>query len=140
MRQDFTAEFSQFAGVQAISSAILDIRPDLRQYESRVILVVCALGWLLALPMVFDGGLYLFTLMDWNTASWAILLIGFAELALPAWCYGCKRLLDNIASMGMKLGPVLRGYWWVSWVILAPFSALVSILQIQCIFNEVALS
>jgi hypothetical protein len=26
--------------------------------------------------------------MDWNTASWAILIIGFAEVALVAWVYG----------------------------------------------------
>lgn len=26
--------------------------------------------------MCFSGGIYLFTLMEWNTASWAIMLIG----------------------------------------------------------------
>lgn len=126
--------------MQAISSSILDIRPDLRPYESRVILAVCALGWLLALPMLFDGGIYLFTLMDWNTASWAILLIGFAELALPAWCYGCNRLLGDVASMGMRLGPLLRGYWWLSWVVLGPATALVRILGRAVSIDEVVLS
>lgn len=33
-----------------------------------------------ALPMVCNGGIYMFTLMDWHTASWAILLIGAAEV------------------------------------------------------------
>lgn len=32
------------------------------------------------LPMVCNGGVYLFTLMDWHTASWAILLLGIAEV------------------------------------------------------------
>lgn len=65
----------QFAGVQAINTAILDLRPDLRKHEIYVVLGICVTCWLLAMPMVFDGGIYLFTLMDWNTASWAILLI-----------------------------------------------------------------
>ncbi|XP_011872945.1 PREDICTED: sodium- and chloride-dependent glycine transporter 1-like isoform X2 [Vollenhovia emeryi] len=115
---------SQFAGVQAINTAILDSRPDLRKYESFVVLAICATCWLLAIPMVFDGGIYLFKLMDWHTASWAILLIGFAELIVPAWFYGCKRFLANVAEMKMKFGPFLHNYWRLSWVVLAPLTCL----------------
>lgn len=65
--------------------------------------------------------------MDWNTASWAILLIGVAEVAEVSWCYGCNRFLDNVAEMGMRFGKFLRGYWWLSWVVLAPLTCLVSV-------------
>lgn len=116
----------QFAGVQAINTAILDKRPDLRKHEGYVILVICVVCWLLAIPMVFDGGIYLFTLMDWNTASWAILLIGIAEVAEAAWFYGCNKFLGNVAEMGMRFGSILHGYWWLSWVVLAPLTCLVS--------------
>ncbi|KAL7288622.1 hypothetical protein TKK_0017356 [Trichogramma kaykai] len=115
---------SQFAGVQALSSAVLDFRPRYRCHESRVYLVICVLCWLLAIPMVFDGGIYLFTLMDWNSASWAVLLIGFVELTLPAWAYGCNRLIENLDEMNMRFGPFLRAYWKFSWAVLAPASAL----------------
>ncbi|XP_032680610.1 sodium- and chloride-dependent glycine transporter 2-like isoform X2 [Odontomachus brunneus] len=115
---------SQFAGVQAINTAILDKWPNLRKRESFVIIGICAACWLLGIPMVFDGGIYLFTLMDWNTASWAILLIGVAEVCEVAWCYGCYRFLDNVADMGMRFGSILRGYWWFSWVVLAPLTCL----------------
>ncbi|XP_076301084.1 sodium- and chloride-dependent glycine transporter 1 [Lasioglossum baleicum] len=115
---------SQFAGVQAINTAILDLRPDLRKHESYVVLGICVTCWLLAVPMVFDGGIYLFTLMDWNTASWAILLIGIAEVGVPAWCYGCNKFLRNIAEMQMRFGCFLRSYWWLSWVVLAPITCL----------------
>ncbi|XP_074114588.1 sodium- and chloride-dependent glycine transporter 2 isoform X2 [Cotesia typhae] len=115
---------SQFAGVQAINTAILDVRPSLRKHESLVILVICICEWILALPMIFDGGVYLNTLMDWNTASWAILLIGLLEVAVPAWCYGCNKFLDNIAEMDMPFGRFIRGYWWLSWTFLAPITCL----------------
>ncbi|XP_058791159.1 sodium- and chloride-dependent GABA transporter 2-like [Phymastichus coffea] len=115
---------SQFAGVQAISGAILDMRPSLQKYEARVTLVICFLGWLLGIPMIFNGGAYLFTLMDWNTAAWAILLIGFAELILPAWLYGCDRLFVDLSDMGMKFGRTLQAYWRFSWMVAGPVTAL----------------
>lgn len=115
--------------MQAINTAILDLRPDLRKHESYVVLGICVTCWLLALPMVFGGGIYLFTLMDWNTASWAILLIGVAEVGAAAWCYGCNKFLRNIAEMQMRFGRLLRGYWWLSWVVLAPITCLVSASQ-----------
>lgn len=112
--------------MQAINTAILDRCPDLRKYESYVVLAICVACWLLAIPMVFDGGIYLFKLMDWHTASWAILLIGFAELVVASWFYGCNRFLANVAEMKMKFGRFLHGYWWLCWVVLAPITCLVS--------------
>lgn len=116
----------QFAGIQAINTAILDKRPDLRKYESLVILGICVACWLLAIPMVFRGGIYLFKLMDWHTASWAILLIGFAEIIVPSWFYGCNKFLSNLAEMKMRFNRFIHGYWWLCWVILAPLTCLVS--------------
>lgn len=115
--------------MQAINTAILDLRPDLRKHEVYVVLAICVTCWLLAIPMVFDGGIYLFTLMDWNTASWAILLIGIAEVGVVGWCYGCNKFLRNIAEMQMRFSLLLRRYWWLSWVVLAPITCLVSALQ-----------
>lgn len=128
---------SQFAGVQAINTAILDLRPDLRKHETLVLLAICVSCLILAIPMVFDGGIYLFTLMDWNTASWAILLIGAAEVVLAAWCYGCKKFLDNIAEMEMKFGWFLYRYWWICWVVLTPVTS-VGIFVFQMCTYELA--
>lgn len=41
----------------------------------------CLACFIAGLPMVCNGGVYLFTLLDWHTASWAILLIGIAEVS-----------------------------------------------------------
>ncbi|CAL7937509.1 unnamed protein product [Xylocopa violacea] len=126
---------SQFAGVQAINTAILDLRPDLRKHESYVVLGICVTCWLLAIPMVFDGGIYLFTLMDWNTASWAVLLIGLAEVAVVGWCYGCNKFLGDIVEMQMPFSVLQRGYWWLSWVVLAPITCLVVFVYQICTYE-----
>lgn len=110
-----------------------------------------------AIPMTCNGGVYLFTLMDWHTASWATLLIGCAEVsAFPSvssvcvhiwsgsvlvgwsnislhtqiviisWVYGIQRSFENLVEMGMRLGPGLRYYWWLVWVVLSPAACVVS--------------
>jgi hypothetical protein len=76
--------------------------------------------------MVYSGGIYLFKLMDWHTASWAILLIGFAEVIVASWFYGCKRFLSNLVEMKMHFGSILYKYWWLCWVVLTPITCLVS--------------
>lgn len=50
-------------------------------HYQKVTLGTCLFCFIAALPMVCNGGIYLFTLFDWHTASWAILLIGFAEVS-----------------------------------------------------------
>lgn len=32
--------------------------------------------------MVCNGGVYMFTLLDWHTGSWSVLLLGAAEVYL----------------------------------------------------------
>lgn len=118
---------SQFAGVEAISCLILDKWPAMRKHQVYVTLGICVSCFILAIPMCFDGGVYLFTLMEWNTASWAILLIGLAEVGVVAWVYGCNRFMDDMALMSMNLSKISRWYWWVCWVLITPVTLLVSI-------------
>lgn len=117
---------SQFAGVEAINTAILDKWPHLRKKRALVTLGTCVVCFLLALPMCCNGGIYIFTLMEWNTASWAILLIGLAEVVVISWAYGCTRFLDDMKTMSIKLSKPTSWYWWICWVILTPVSLIVS--------------
>lgn len=117
---------SQFAGVEAINTAILDKWPNLRKKQYLVTLGTCITCFLLALPMCCNGGVYIFTLMEWNTASWAILLIGLAEVGFVAWAYGCKRFLEDMKTMQIFLSKVTWYYWWICWVVLTPISLVVS--------------
>ncbi|XP_057336654.1 sodium- and chloride-dependent glycine transporter 2-like [Microplitis mediator] len=115
---------SQFPGVQAVSTAIIDAKPSLREKEGRVIFFVCFCGWLMGLPMIFSGGVYLYKLMDWNTASWAVLLIGIFEIIVPCWFYGCDKFIKNIGEMKMYFNKFSYFYWWINWVIIAPATCL----------------
>ncbi|KAK7871164.1 hypothetical protein R5R35_002407 [Gryllus longicercus] len=115
---------SQFAGIEAMSAAVLDEWPSLRRRKPVVTACVCCSCFLLALPMCFQSGVYIFTMLDWHTAYWAIFLLGFAEVAVVAYVYGVDRFLDDIASMGMKFSPFTRFYWKAAWLVLAPLTLL----------------
>jgi solute carrier family 6 amino acid transporter-like protein 5/7/9/14 len=115
---------STFAGVQAVTTAIIDQWPRLRKVEWKVTCGVCASGFLLGLPMTCHGGIFLFTLMEWHTASWAILLIGFGQVVILSWVYGLKNTFDLICEMGMKLFKVAKAYWASVWLVITPIYSL----------------
>nr|XP_026484287.1 sodium- and chloride-dependent glycine transporter 1-like [Vanessa tameamea] len=114
---------SQFAGIEAINTAIVDQWPQLRKRYWMVTAATCFTFFILGLPMCFSGGVYLFTLLDWNTASWAILLIGIAETTAVSWSYGINRAMRDLASMDMKLNKVLRFYWKAAWTFTVPVAS-----------------
>lgn len=115
---------SQLGGIEAINTAILDQWPHLRKDQWRVTAGTCIACFIAGLPMTCNGGVYLFTLIEWHTASWAILLIGFSEVVVLSWVYGINRTLKNIDEMGIKLSAFMRMYWKVIWVAVTPLGAL----------------
>lgn len=58
--------------------------------------------------------------MEWHTASWAVLLIGFAEAIVLSWVYGIDRTFKNIREMGMKLNRSVKIYWKSVLVVITP--------------------
>ncbi|XP_055703407.1 sodium- and chloride-dependent glycine transporter 1-like [Phlebotomus papatasi] len=115
---------SQFGGIEAINTAIIDHWPHLRKHKWRVTAGTCLFCFVAALPMVCNGGVYMFTLMEWHTASWAILLLGFAEIVIISWVYGLDRAFRNLADMGMKFNRILKTYWSFVWIIITPIGSL----------------
>lgn len=114
---------SQFGAVQMITTSIIDHWPHLREHQMRVTAGACLGCFIAALPMTCNGGVYLFTLMEWHTASWAILLIGFGEIVVLSWVYGMERTLQNIQDMGMKFLLVTRIYWKSVWMFITPIGS-----------------
>ncbi|CAH0407507.1 unnamed protein product [Chilo suppressalis] len=114
----------QFAGIEAINTAIVDKWPKLRKRYWMVTAGTCFTCFILGLPMCFSGGVYLFTILDWNTATWAILLIGMAECTAVSWSYGINRAMEDLALMKMKFHPVLSFYWKSVWTVFVPVGSI----------------
>lgn len=73
---------SQFGGIQSINTAVIDHWPHLRKHEWKVTAGTCIFCFLLGIPLICNSGVFMFTLMDWHTASWAVLLLGISEVCI----------------------------------------------------------
>ncbi len=61
---------SQFTMVETLTTALMDQWPELRKKKSIVVIATSVVGFLLGLSMCAKGGVYMFTLIDWFSASW----------------------------------------------------------------------
>ncbi|XP_078466852.1 sodium- and chloride-dependent taurine transporter-like isoform X1 [Lampetra planeri] len=92
---------SQFVEVEGQVTSLVDLNPAfLRRGHRREIFIalICFASFLLGLPMVTEGGMYVFQLFDYYAASGVCLLwVAFFECAAVAWVYGAAALTHHHA-------------------------------------------
>ena len=80
----------QFSTAEGVVSAFIDEFPVLgigrRPMMCRILL--CCSFFLLGLPMVTEGGFYLFNIMDIYSAGYTLLVVAFCELVGIMYVYG----------------------------------------------------
>nr|XP_043895354.1 sodium- and chloride-dependent creatine transporter 1-like [Solea senegalensis] len=105
---------SQFVGVEGFVAGILDLFPGHYQYRYKreiAVVICCLLCFIIEISMVTQGGMYVFHLFDYYSASGMTLLWqAFWECVVVAWVYGADRFMDDIARM---IG--YRPFFWVKW-------------------------
>lgn len=95
---------SQFTGVETLITALMDEWPSLRKRKASVVLGMCVVFFLLGLPLCANGGVLMFTLIDWFCSSWSLLLIAIIEVVFVTYAYGHAKLFENISEMGIRDG------------------------------------
>ncbi|XP_067652193.1 sodium- and chloride-dependent glycine transporter 2-like [Haliotis asinina] len=68
---------------------------------------VCLASFVVSIPFVTEGGIYLFQLLDWYASSFNVLLIGCLECVVINWIYGSRRLSNDIEMMTGRRFPLL---------------------------------
>ncbi|XP_056133831.1 sodium- and chloride-dependent GABA transporter 2-like [Lampris incognitus] len=107
---------SQFVCVESLATAITDLFPQyLRRPGGRekLVLVIAVVCFLLGLPLVTEGGIVLFHMIDtYGPSGTSLLIIASVETIAIGWVYGADRFYDNIEDMiGYKPFPVLKYCW-----------------------------
>ncbi|XP_033742250.1 sodium- and chloride-dependent taurine transporter-like [Pecten maximus] len=106
---------SQFVGVEGFVTAVVDGYPQhLRVGRRREIFIaiVCVICFLIGLSMVTEGGMYVFQLFDYYSASRIVLVVAFFECIVVAYIYGIDRFYDNLEMMfGFKFPNWTKVVW-----------------------------
>jgi len=117
---------TEFCSVESLITGIVDNWSEkLLPHRKKVALVICVTLFFLGIPMCTNGGIYLFQIMDFYSASGLSLLwICFFETVAVSWFYGVRRFSSNIEDM---MGPpsnwfqmLLSWFWIACWAVLAP--------------------
>ncbi|XP_012988176.2 sodium- and chloride-dependent creatine transporter 1 [Esox lucius] len=107
---------SQFVGVEGFVTGILDLFPGkyyMRYRREISVAICCLMCFIIDLSMVTQGGMYVFQLFDYYSASGMTLLWqAFWECIVVSWVYGADRFMDDIARMiGYRPFPWMKWCW-----------------------------
>uniref|UniRef100_A0A6B0VEL9 Transporter n=1 Tax=Ixodes ricinus TaxID=34613 RepID=A0A6B0VEL9_IXORI len=109
---------SEFCPSEALVAGILDEWPQLISRRKLVAFLMVLFQFLLGLPMVTQGGMYLLQLMDnYAVSGITLLFVVFFQAVALAWIYGSSNISDHIKEMlGRRPSILFR----VSWSIIVP--------------------
>ncbi|KAK2175470.1 hypothetical protein NP493_729g00034 [Ridgeia piscesae] len=112
---------SSFSLAEVVFVAILDEFPrKLRATPYTPIIfrgVVCILYFLFSLPMLTNGGFYLFNILDTYAGGFPRLFTGIFELIAIIWVYGFARFAEDVEMM---TGHKPNLYFRACWTVIAP--------------------
>uniref|UniRef100_H2YVB6 Transporter n=1 Tax=Ciona savignyi TaxID=51511 RepID=H2YVB6_CIOSA len=94
---------TQFAGVESCVTIFLDMWPQVGKgkYGREIVsALVCLLFMILGLPLLTNGGIYVFQLFNnYAVSGIALLWLAFFQSIAIGWVYGVDRYFENVKSM-----------------------------------------
>lgn len=112
---------SQFVCVEAFLAPILDAFPHYMYIKrNRMIFtaIYALISYIIALSMVTEGGIYVFQLFDYYSASGFVLLwICFFEAVVVSWVFGEERFQ---AAVEVMIGRRFPRLFFICWKFLTP--------------------
>ncbi|XP_033829244.1 sodium- and chloride-dependent GABA transporter ine [Periophthalmus magnuspinnatus] len=112
---------SQFATIEVAITFLKDeFGTKILQFVKReelLALAVCLLCFLMGLPHITKGGIYVFQLMDHYTAVVSLMFLAFFEVVAVCWIFGAPRLSVMVKRM---LGRTPNIYFRLCWLVLCP--------------------
>ncbi|KAK3100774.1 hypothetical protein FSP39_025139, partial [Pinctada imbricata] len=114
---------SQFAMMETVISGFTDVFPRvLRPRKALFTFAMCMLGFVLGIPMVCKGGIYVLTLIDWYSGSYGLMIVCFVELIVISWFYGVNNFRRDVEMMIGRKPAIFWVYWYATWVVITPIA------------------
>eukprot|EP00794_Sanderia_malayensis_P018934 gene18934-20839_t len=109
---------TQFAMFEAVITGLTDEYPKhLRKHKALFTGLVCCICFILGLPMVTQGGMYLLNLFNWQAGGVSLLFVALAEVVTLSYGYGVDRFLNDMERM---LGRRPSLWWKFCWKYASP--------------------
>ncbi|CAF0965451.1 unnamed protein product [Adineta ricciae] len=109
---------SQFVALEGFITAFVDEWLVFRRHKKLFIAVYCAISYVIGLSTVTQGGMYVFKIFDYYSASgWCLLIVLFFECIGVSWFYGADRFYEDINKM---IGYYPNQFWKWCWKVLTP--------------------
>ncbi|VUZ54515.1 unnamed protein product [Hymenolepis diminuta] len=93
------------------------------QFLFRVVL--CSFNFLITIPMVCNGGVYLVNLMDNVMSGYPVLIIALMELLIISYVYGINQFMRDVKLM---IDSKPNWYWKICWMGVSPVMVLALII------------
>ncbi|XP_071480257.1 sodium- and chloride-dependent glycine transporter 1-like isoform X1 [Diadema antillarum] len=120
---------SQFCQFETVNTGLADelekYSKKFRTYKWMITATMSVICFLLGLPLVSEGGMYLVSLMNDFCGGLSLVFVGVFESIIISWIYGIDRYLDNVASM---IGFRPNIYWKACWKYISPVFLVVVII------------
>jgi len=115
---------SQFGMLESLLASLKDEFPILNRARKELVSgSICLFLFIAAIPMAFQGGLYIVDILDNWSLSYPLLIIAVTEMVAVSWVYGVDRFADEIKEM---IGYRPNLYFTICWKYVSPI--LVSLL------------
>ncbi|XP_064608852.1 sodium- and chloride-dependent glycine transporter 1-like isoform X2 [Liolophura sinensis] len=109
---------SQFGMFETMTSAFVDEFPQyLKGKKTLFTALLCFIEFLLGIPCITQGGVYVLQIMDWYASSFSLMLISLMECVVISWVYGINRFYKDIELM---IGYQPSVWWKICWCFITP--------------------
>lgn len=109
---------SQFGMLETCTSGFIDEFPKyLRSHRTLFTAIFCAIQFVVGIPFITQGGMYLFQILDWYAAAFSAMVIAFLECVVLSYIYGASQLYKDLEMM---MGKTPSQWWKICWCFITP--------------------